>query len=417
MQSVDSVIHARWIAAVEPAGVLENHALVIDAGRIVACLPSAQADARYAGRERVVRASHLLLPGLINAEVDLAATLWRGGALTDPAHFDGAPADSAADAITDSVALGLVESLLCGITTSATVGRHAGAAAATAAALGCRLVLVLPVDVPAGSAATVTDRIVADALALHDEFRDHPLVHSAFALLAPAAAPAALLTRLRIVADQLERPLLIESAGADVRALRAAGLWHAGTVLLGYADFPVAAATPGAIAVIHRPAEDLRRGVTPAPVAALAANGVTVALGSGRFPFSRSVLEALSLAARCARLEADAPRLRPEALLRMATLGGALALGIEDKVGTLAPGKRADAIAIDFASAAVVPVQDPLAALVEVPGAGGVSDVWVGGRCLVAERRVLVADADDLVTRAAQRRTMVLSSGRPPGRE
>ena len=417
MQSVDSVIHARWIAPVEPAGVLENHALVVDSGRIVACLPSAQADARFAGRERVVRPAHLLLPGLVNAEVDLAATLWRGGALGDPANFDGAPAGSAADAVADSVALGLIESLLAGITTSATIGRHPGATAATAAGLGCRLVLVLPVDVPGGSATAITDQTFAAALALHDEYRDHPLVHSAFALLAPAAAPAALLTRLRIVADQLERPLLIEAEGADVRALRAAGLWHAGSVLLGYADLPVAAATPGSIAVIHHPAVDLRRGRPPAPVAALAANGITVALGSGRFPFARDVLDVLTLTARSARLETEAPLLRAESLLRMATLGGALALGLEDTLGTLAPGKRADAIAIDFASAAVVPVHDPLAALVEVPGAGGVSDVWIGGRCLVAERRVLVADADDLVTRAAQRRTMVLSSQAPYGRE
>jgi 5-methylthioadenosine/S-adenosylhomocysteine deaminase len=413
MQSVDSVIHARWIAPVEPAGILENHALVVDAGRIVAVVPSAQADARFAGRERIVRGTHLLLPGLVNAEVDLAATLWRGSALTDPRRFDGAPAGAAADAIGDSVALGLTESLLGGITTSATIGRHPGATAATAAALGCRLVLVLPVDGDAG----LGDQAFAAALALHDEYRDHPLVHSAFALLAPAAASAAQLTRLRIVADQLERPLLIESAGADVRALRAAGLWHPGTVLLGYAALGADAATPGTIAVVHRPAADLRHGIAPAPVAALSANGITIALGTGRFPLGRNILDTVALSARLAGLEAGAPPLRAATLLRMATLGGALALGIEDRVGTLAAGKRADAVAVDLSSAAVVPIHDPLAALVEVPGAGGVSDVWIGGRSIVAERRLLVADADDLIERAAHRRTMLLSSDPLPGRE
>lgn len=413
MQSVDSVIHARWIAPVEPAGILENHALAVDAGRIIAIVPSAQADARYAGRERIVRGSHLLLPGLINAEADLAATLWRARALSDPRRFDGAPAAAAADAIADSVALGLTESLLSGITTSATIGRHAGATAATAAALGCRLVLVLPVDGDEGHA----DQAFADALAVHDEYRDHPLVHSAFALLAPAAAPATLLTRLRIVADQLERPLLIESAGADVRALRAAGLWHPGTVLLGYTALGPDAATPGTIAVVHRPAADLRNGIPPPPVAALAANGITIALGTGRFPVGRNILDTVSLTARLAGLEAGAPALRAATLLRMATLGGALALGIEDRVGTLSPGKRADAIAVDLASAAVVPIHDPLAALVEAPGAGGVSDVWIGGRSIVTERRLLVADADDLIQRAAQRRAMLLSSDLLPGRE
>src|SRR5512143_677406 len=78
MQSVDLRIDAGWIVPIEPAGALAAHSLVVDAGRIVAVLPTAQADARFAARSRVVLPSHVVIPGLINAHVHAAMNLFRG---------------------------------------------------------------------------------------------------------------------------------------------------------------------------------------------------------------------------------------------------------------------------------------------------------------------------------------------------
>src|SRR5690348_17103963 len=79
MEPVDALIYARWIVPVEPAGrVLEQHALALRHGRIVALLPYAEARARYAPAETVELPRHVLIPGLVNAHTHAAMTLLRG---------------------------------------------------------------------------------------------------------------------------------------------------------------------------------------------------------------------------------------------------------------------------------------------------------------------------------------------------
>ncbi|MDE2360139.1 MAG: amidohydrolase family protein, partial [Betaproteobacteria bacterium] len=75
---VDLRIDARWVIPVEPAGVLADHALIVDAGRIVALVDADEADRHYAPRSRVALPSHALIPGLVNAHTHTAMTLLRG---------------------------------------------------------------------------------------------------------------------------------------------------------------------------------------------------------------------------------------------------------------------------------------------------------------------------------------------------
>jgi len=78
MQTIDLRIDAAWIVPVEPAGTLTGHALIVDAGKIVAVLSASDADARFAPRERVQLPEHVLIPGLVNAHTHSAMTLMRG---------------------------------------------------------------------------------------------------------------------------------------------------------------------------------------------------------------------------------------------------------------------------------------------------------------------------------------------------
>jgi 5-methylthioadenosine/S-adenosylhomocysteine deaminase len=81
MEQIDTLIAARWIIPIEPAGrVLEDHAVAIHHGRIVALGPLQQALERFAPRETLTRASHVLMPGLVNAHTHAAMTLLRGAA-------------------------------------------------------------------------------------------------------------------------------------------------------------------------------------------------------------------------------------------------------------------------------------------------------------------------------------------------
>ena len=79
METVDTLIHARWVIPVEPAGtVLENYALVVHAGRIVDLLPSATASDRFTAVTTLHLGEHVLIPGLVNAHAHAAMSLFRG---------------------------------------------------------------------------------------------------------------------------------------------------------------------------------------------------------------------------------------------------------------------------------------------------------------------------------------------------
>src|SRR5206468_2167200 len=86
---------------------------------------------------------------------------------------------------------------------------------------------------------------------------------------------------------------------------------------------------------------------------------------------------------------------------RMATLGGAAALGMNARIGSLRPGKAADAIAVDLGSLDMMPVYDPVSHLVNVVGREAVTDVWIDGRHVVDARRVTTIDEDGQAPRAA----------------
>src|SRR5438046_8968594 len=75
---VDLCVDARWIVPVEPEGVLAQHTLVVDGGRIVAIAPTASAQREHAPRERVSLPAHVMLPGLVNAHTHAAMALLRG---------------------------------------------------------------------------------------------------------------------------------------------------------------------------------------------------------------------------------------------------------------------------------------------------------------------------------------------------
>src|SRR5687767_11227631 len=79
MEPIDTLLSARWIIPIEPAGVvLEAHSLAIHQGRILAVLPTAEAKQRFSAQEELERASHVLLPGFVNAHTHAASSLLHG---------------------------------------------------------------------------------------------------------------------------------------------------------------------------------------------------------------------------------------------------------------------------------------------------------------------------------------------------
>lgn len=158
-------------------------------------------------------------------------------------------------------------------------------------------------------------------------------------------------------------------------------------------------------AVAHNPASNLRLGSGIAAVREMLDRGVTVALGTDGSMSSdnQDLFEAMRLAGLVGnvRFPHDTRRwLEAEEVWRMATAGGARALGLEAEVGTIEPGRKADLVLLRAESPFLRPLNDVLTALVYAETGADVDTVVVDGRVVVRGGRVLTVDEDRLRARA-----------------
>ena len=144
-------------------------------------------------------------------------------------------------------------------------------------------------------------------------------------------------------------------------------------------------ATHGA-SVAHCPSSNLKLGSGIAPVAKMLAAGINVGLGTdGAASNNRlDMFGEMRLAALLAKgASGDAEAMPAHAALHAATLGGARALGLDGKIGSLLPGKAADMTAIGLGKPELLPMYDPVSHLVYTAGREHVTDVWVAGQRVV----------------------------------
>lgn len=153
--------------------------------------------------------------------------------------------------------------------------------------------------------------------------------------------------------------------------------------------------------VVHNPASNLALGSGQAPVPALQAAGVRLALGTDAASCNDglSMFEAMKLAATLHRPAEPDWRRWPSAAdaLRSATSGGAAALGLAGELGTVAVGQLADLVVLRGADAAFVPPNDLVRQLVMRAGPAAVRHVFVGGRQVVADGELLTIDQGAVV--------------------
>ena len=166
---------------------------------------------------------------------------------------------------------------------------------------------------------------------------------------------------------------------------------------------------------VHCPGANLKLASGIARVPELIAAGVNVALGGDGAPCNNTLdaFHELRLAATL-HLPRAGPRAMPACeVLAMATVHGARALGLEDEIGTLEVGKAADLTIVDLTAPHCQPAgADPHATLVYCARASDVTDVLVGGRPLVRDRKLLTLDADKLAARAGAEVRRVLQRAR-----
>jgi 5-methylthioadenosine/S-adenosylhomocysteine deaminase len=155
--------------------------------------------------------------------------------------------------------------------------------------------------------------------------------------------------------------------------------------------------------VVHCPRSNLKLASGLCPVARLHAAGVNVALGTdGAASNNRldlwSEMQTAALLAK--QVAGSATALPAVEALRMATINGARALGLGGEIGSLTAGKAADVICVDLSGVEHRPLLDPVSQLVYAASRHDVTDVWVAGEHLVAERAALRLDVAEICAAA-----------------
>ena len=422
------LIYPQWLLPVDPEDQeFTDHAVAVADGRILAVLPAETARRTVAADRVLDLPGHVLIPGLVNAHTHAAMTLMRGLADDLPLmtwlHEYIWPAETRwvePGFVGDGSRLAVLEMLHGGITCFNDMYFYPEVTAQVAADAGMRAVVgMILVDLPTGYADGV-DAYIAKGLALHAYYRDHPLIRVAFAPHSPYAVADAGLERVRTLADELEVPIHIhlhETRDEIVQSLRLhgerplarlddLGLIGPGLVAvhmtqLEDAEIDRLAATGSQ--VVHCPRSNLKLASGFCPVARLLAAGVNVALGTDGAASNNdlNLLGEMRTAALLAKAVAGSAAAVPAAAaLRMATINGARALGLEREIGSIEPGKSADLVAVDLREPRTQPVYSALSQLVYAAGSHQVRQVWIQGRQVIRDGAATTIDAAAVIAAA-----------------
>jgi 5-methylthioadenosine/S-adenosylhomocysteine deaminase len=153
-----------------------------------------------------------------------------------------------------------------------------------------------------------------------------------------------------------------------------------------------------------------------APVGDMLKEGLRLGLGTDGAASNNDLdmFEEMLTAALLAKHTTGDPTVAPAAdVLAMATIGGARALGMEDRIGSLEAGKRADLVVVGVDRAGMRPVYDPVSHLVYVAKGADVSDVVIEGRVVMQHRKVLTLSEGAVIAEADRLRDQVRRSLAP----
>ena len=425
--SLDLLLLPTWLVPVEPAGVvLKDHAVGVRDGRIVFIGPR-HAALKHTANETRELPDMLLCPGLINAHGHAAMTLFRGLADDLPLmtwleqHIW--PAEGKwvnEDFVRDGTALALAEQLKGGLTCVSDMYFFPKVACDRVHESGIRAQIAIPILDFAIPGASSTDESLRQAVELFGDLKYHPRIKIAFGPHAPYTVSDDNLEKIRVVADELDASIhmhvhetafevnqAVEHSGerplARLARLGLLGPRFQAVHMTQISDDDLTMLVESNTSVIHCPESNLKLASGFCPVERLWQAGVNVAVGTDGAASNNDLdlLGEIRTAALLAKAVAgSATALDAHRALRMATLNGARALGLESDIGSIEIGKLADLVAFDLSGLAQQPVYDPVSQLIYATGRDCVQHLWVGGKQLIEDRRLTRLNEPHLIATA-----------------
>ncbi len=417
-RSADLLISNGIVLTMDAAGTrIDGGAVAVTGERILALGPAADFAGWSAGR-RIDAGGGIIMPGLINAHTHAAMTCFRGLADDLPLmswlddHIFPAEAQLDEETVYHGALLACAEMIRSGTTCFCDMYLFEDAVARAASAAGMRAVVgeVLydfpsPNYGPIENGFAYVERMIA-------AWRHDPLITVAVEPHSPYLCAAGLLRRAAALAREHGLPLVthLSETRSEVERLRKA---HGRTPVAWLAELGVLG--PNLLAchcvvlnaediallkrydvkVVHNPESNMKLASGIAPVPDLLRTGVCVSIGTDGCASNNNLdlfleMDTAAKLHKVSRL--DPTVLNAATVLKMGTIAGARALGLEELTGSLEAGKAADLIVVDTASPHLTPMYNPVSHLVYAVRGSDVDTVVINGRVVMENGRLLSLD-------------------------
>lgn len=421
--AIDLIIEGKYVVTMDAAGsVIQNGAIAVDDGVIIAIGDTSDIHSQYSAIETLGGDNRVVLPGLINGHSHAAMTLLRGIAddlalmewLTKyifPAEVEFVDAEF----VRVGTELACWEMIRGGTTTFVDMYYFPDAVASAVEECGLRaLVSATVIDQRSPDAENAADSI-AKGLAFINRWKGkNSRITPIFGPHSNYTLNAEQLRATREAANDAGVPISIHMSESAFELEHSESTFGMTSIELfesiGFLDGPTIGAhvvwptkaeikilAERKVGVIHNPTSNMKITSGIAPVVEMLQAGIDVGLGTDGAASNNDLdmWEEMRLATFLQKVDRMDPEVMPaSAVLTMATQGGANAIGLGDKIGSITIGKRADIIQVSFDDVHFVPTYDVISHLVYVADEQDVVSVVVDGKVLMKNREILTIDTE-----------------------
>jgi len=422
------IISASWIFTSCTEGqLLSDYAVVIENDKVVDLVPQNKVFDEYETDNTYQLTDHILIPGLINAHTHAAMSLFKGFAddlpLEDWLNNHIWPAEKKfvnSSFVKDGSILALSEMIKSGVTTFNDMYFFPDATAEAAKELGVRSNIGLVVlDFPTNYATDPEDYLLK-GFEFRDKWRNEELITTSIAPHAPYSVSDEAFTLINTYSEELsinihthlhETKWEIEDSidrygMTPVQRLNKLGiigpsLMAAHCVHLNEQDMAILAKNK--VSIVHNPSSNMKLGSGVADIAKMLKQNISICLGTDSSASNNrlDIMEEMRLAALLIKGNTRSPELIPaKEAIKMATINGAKALGLDSKIGSIEKNKKADLVAIDLSTIENQPIYNPLSTLVYSSSRSDVSYVWMNGKIKLRDKKLVEIDEEVIVRMA-----------------
>lgn len=442
-ERVDMLISGGTIVTMDGARrVIENGAVAVKQGRVVAVGARAEIEAAYTARETINATGKVVVPGLINGHTHIPMTLFRG--LADDLDlnewltkyiFPAEAKNVSEEFVRVGTRLGLAEMIRGGTTTYCDMYYFEDAIADETAKAGVRGVLgETVIDFPVAD-----NKTHAEAMAYTERFvkkwQGNPLITPAIAPHAPYTVSEEHLKAVRAFSDRTKAPIVIHVAETQKEVADITKDHGARPVdylsRIGFLNDRVIAAhvvfaneeeigilKSAGVGVVHNPQSNMKLASGVAPVPRMIAADLNLGLGTDGAASNNdlNMWEEMDTAAKLHKLTSNDPKVvSAQEAFELATIRGARALHLDKEVGSIEVGKRADILIVDSDDLNQTPFYNIYSSLVYATKADDVQTVLIEGRVVMRDRRLLTLNESDIKSRARAFREQIIKSLAPAG--